>query len=135
MKLTYRWHRYGALAILYEDGTDVAFLQGDEASDLRDKLDNCKTEEQRQVLLSAYVPDEDNGIITLLVCPDPWERYMRPLRKGEPIPALVDFFGNAVITVTESEWTEYCKCKQSARAFEQRMINKAIAMKERKDET
>lgn len=48
----YDWHNYGALTITTPAGT--CFLQGEEASELYDKLEACENQEQVDMILSAY---------------------------------------------------------------------------------
>lgn len=52
------------ITISFEDGSEV-FMQGDEAGELIDQLEACATDEQEQLILSAYedvaeMPDHDD---------------------------------------------------------------------------
>lgn len=51
------------LTIIAPDGTDVAFLQGEEAAELADELDNADDEEIIDAILSEYdeIGEDENG--------------------------------------------------------------------------
>lgn len=49
---SYDWDGYG-MEIEGPNGFSV-YLQGDEASDLYDALDQCETEDQQQIILDQY---------------------------------------------------------------------------------
>jgi hypothetical protein len=53
MNYEYEWVKNGLLITDIATGQDV-FLQGEEGSDLHNKLEDCETEEQVQFLLSEY---------------------------------------------------------------------------------
>jgi hypothetical protein len=54
---SYIWLRYGAIELLKMGANgpeSIAFLQGEEASQLYDELDGCENDEQVDWLISQY---------------------------------------------------------------------------------
>jgi len=51
---SYNWYKYGALEISDNNGYSIAFLQGEEASDLYDMLNYYSDENVIQHILSQY---------------------------------------------------------------------------------
>lgn len=56
--MSYEWYKYGGLEIFHDDKS-IAFLQGDEANDLVDKLELAESDEIVQSLLEPYLVLEE----------------------------------------------------------------------------